>query len=134
MVFTRLMSPGQFGEYSLTVNVTLTAVAILGNFLVIGLGRFEPATDTLVEKVQLHSTVLASAILLSIAVAALTTILAVLDLLPKLSVNYYYFAALFLVSLLLMLSQKLINANLRPNAYGVSLALKNILLLVGGAP
>lgn len=133
MVFTRLMSPGQFGEYSLTVNVTLTAVAILGNFLVIGLGRFEPATDTLVEKVQLHSTVLASAILLSIAVAALTTILAVLDLLPKLSVNYYYFAALFLVSLLLMLSQKLINANLRPNAYGVSLALKNILLLVGGA-
>lgn len=133
MVFTRLMSPDQFGEYSLTVNVTATAVAILGNFLVIGLGRFEPATKTDVDKQQLHSTVIASAVLMSVAVAVLTTILAVLDLLPVLSVNYYFFSALFSLSLLLMLSQKLINANLKPKAYGLSLALKNILLLLAGA-
>jgi O-antigen/teichoic acid export membrane protein len=133
MVFTRLMSPDQFGEYSLTVNVTATAVAILGNFLVIGLGRFEPATKTDVDKRQLHSTVIASALLMSIVVAALTTVLAALDHLPALSVNYYYFSALFPLSLLLMLSQKLINANLKPKAYGLSLALKNILLLLAGA-
>lgn len=133
MVFTRLMSPGQFGEYSLTVNVTATAVAILGNFLVIGLGRFEPAKKTDAEKRQLHSTVMVSAVLLSIAVAVLTAILAMLDFLPKLSVNYYFFAVLFFLSLLLMLSQKLINANLKPKAYGLSLALKNILLLLAGA-
>lgn len=132
MVFTRLMSPDQFGEYSLTVNVTATAVVILGNFLVIGLGRFEPATNTDVDKQQLHSTVIASAVLMSIAVSALTAMLAVFGLLPELSVNYYFFAALFLLSLLLMLSQKLINANLKPKAYGVSLALKNILLLAAG--
>ena len=133
MVFTRLMSPEQFGEYSLTVSLTATAVAILGNFLVIGLGRFEPATNTDVDKQQLHSTVVASAVVLSIAVAVLTAILAVFGLLPELSVNYYFFAALFLLSLLLMLSQKLINASLKPKAYGLSLALKNILVLVAGA-
>lgn len=133
MVFTRLMSPDQFGEYSLTVNVSATAVAILGNFLIIGLGRFEPATKTDTHKRQLHSTVIASAVLMSVAVAAITTVLAALELLPPLSVNYYFFATLFSVSLLLMLSQKLINANLKPKAYGLSLALKNILLLLAGA-
>lgn len=132
MVFTRLMSPDQFGEYSLTVSVTATAVAILGNFLVIGLGRFEPAAKTDVDQRQLHSTVMGTAILMSVAVAALTAILAALDLLPALSVDYYFFATLFSLSLLLMLSQKLINANLKPKAYGVSLALKNILLLIAG--
>lgn len=133
MVFTRLMSPDQFGEYSLTVSVTATAVAILGNFLVIGLGRFEPAAKTDVDQRQLHSTVMGTAILMSVAVAAITTVLAALDLLPALSVNYYFFATLFSLSLLLMLSQKLINANLKPKAYGLSLALKNILLLLAGA-
>lgn len=133
MVFTRLMSPDQFGEYSLTVSVTATAVAILGNFLVIGLGRFEPAAKTDVDQRQLHSTVMGTAILMSVAVAALTAILAALDLLPGLSVDYYFFATLFSLSLLLMLSQKLINANLKPKAYGLSLALKNILLLLAGA-
>ena len=132
MIFTRLMSPDQFGEYSLTLNVTATAVAILGNFLVIGLGRFEPAVNTEGEKKRLHSTVIATAVLLSVAVAALTAILALFDLLPKLSVDYYFFAVLFLLSLLLMLSQKLINANLKPKTYGLSLALKNVLLLVAG--
>jgi len=133
MAFTRLMSPDQFGVYSLTVNVTATTVVILGNFLVIGLGRFEPAANTDVDKQQLHSTVIASAVLMSIVVAVLTAILAFFGLLPELSVNYYFFAALFLLSLLLMLSQKLINANLKPKAYGVSLALKNVLLLAAGA-
>ncbi len=133
MVFTRLMSPDQFGEYSLTVSVTATAVGILGNFLVIGLGRFEPAAKTDVDQRQLHSTVMGTAILMSVAVAALTAILAALDLLPALSVDYYFFATLFSLSLLLMLSQKLINANLKPKAYGLSLALKNILLLLAGA-
>jgi len=133
MIFTRLMSPSQYGEYSLTVTVTATAVAILGNFLVIGLGRFEPATHTGGEKSRLHSTVIATAFLLAMAVTVLTAILGMFDLLPNLSVNYYFFTALFLLSLLLMLSQKLINANLKPKVYGLSLALKNILLLVAGA-
>lgn len=133
MVFTRLMSPDQFGEYSLTVTVTATAVAVLGNFLVIGLGRFDPATNSDVDKQKLHSTVIASAVLISISITVLTVILAVSGLLPALSVNYYFFAALFSLSLLLMLSQKLINANLKPKAYGLSVALKNILLLLAGA-
>lgn len=133
MVFTRLMPPDQFGEYSLTVNIVTTAVAILGNFLVIGLGRFEPSAHTDAAKQRLHSTVMASAVLMSVAIGTLTTILATLDLLPTLSINYYFFASLFSLSLLLLLSQKLINANLKPKAYGLSLALKNILLLLAGA-
>lgn len=133
MIFTRLMSPDQYGEYSLTLNVTATAVAVLGNFLVIGLGRFEPATHTVREKKRLHSTVIGAALLLAMAVAGLTAILGMFDLLPNLSVNYYFFTALFLLTLFLMLSQKLINANLKPKAYGLSLAFKNILLLAAGA-
>lgn len=133
MIFTRLMTPEQYGEYSLTVNVTGTAVAILGSFLVIGLGRFEPATHTIEEKRRLHSTVIGTALLLVMAVIVLTAMLGMFDALPNLSVNYYFFTALFLLTLLLMLSQKLINANLKPKAYGVSLALKNILFLVTGA-
>lgn len=132
MVFTRLMSPDQFGEYSLTVNLATTLVAILGNFLVIGLGRFEPAANTVTEKMQLHSTVIASALLLSVAVAVLTGILDFFNFLPALSINYYFFVILFLVLFFSMLSQKLINANLKAKAYGVSLALKNILFLVVG--
>lgn len=133
MVFTRLMTPDQYGKYSLTVNITATAVAILGSFLVIGLGRFEPATHTIEGKAQLHSTVIGTALLLVFTVVGLTAILGMFDALPNLSVNYYFFSALFLLSLLLMLSQKLINANLKPKAYGLSLALKNILLLIAGA-
>lgn len=131
MVFTRLMLPKEFGEYSLTLNVTATSVVILGNFLIIGLGRFEPAKNT--DKERLHSTILASAVLLSVALAALISIMAAFDFLPNLSVNYYFFTLLFLLSLFLMLSQKLINANLKPKTYGLSLVLKNILLLVAGA-
>ena len=133
MVFTRLMTPGQFGEYSLTVTVAATLVAILANFLVIGLGRFEPALRSDEEKAALHSTVLTTALLLSFGVAVAVLLLAILNILPDLSINYFFLAVLFQVSVLLMLSQKLINANLLPNKYGISLALKNILLLVIGA-
>jgi O-antigen/teichoic acid export membrane protein len=133
MVFTRLMSPDQFGEYSITVNVTGTVVAILGNFLVIGLGRFEPATNTDTDKQKLHSTVISSAVLMNVAVASILAVLAALNLLPVLSVNYFFLFALFSPSLFLMLSQKLINAKLNPKAYGLSLALKNIFFLLAGA-
>jgi len=132
MLFTRLMSPDQLGEYSLTINAALVFVAILGNFLVIGLGRFEPATKSRFEREKLHSTVLASAFLLNVFVGGFTLLLGVLDYLPDLSINYVFFVVLFMVSLLLMMSQKLVNANLKPKAYGLSLALKNILLLVIG--
>lgn len=133
MVFTRLMSPDEFGKYALTINLTATLVAILGNFLIIGLGRFEPATQTDADKQHLHSTIIISAVLMSVGVAVLTTILSVLGLSPNLSVNYFFFSILFSCSLFLMLSQKLINANLKPKAYGLSLALNNILFVVGAA-
>lgn len=132
MVFTRLMSPAQFGEYTLTVNVASTAVAILANFLVIGLGRFEPRMTSEQERSSLHSTVMVTSLILSLAVALVTLFLSRLEVFSALSINYFYFAFLFQLSTLLLLSQKLINANLQPAKYGVSLALKNILLLALG--
>jgi O-antigen/teichoic acid export membrane protein len=132
MVFTRLMAPDQFGEYSLTVNVTTTAVAILGNFLIIGLGRFDPAVTNGEDKKRLHSTIISSAIILSFVVGTAVITLTEFDFLPKLSVNYYFVAILFLLSTMLQLSQKLINANLKPKAYGLSIAIKNIFFLVAG--
>lgn len=133
MLFTRLMSPAQFGEYSLTVNVTTTMVAILGNFLVIGLGRFEPAAVTVAEKSKLHSTVIVTSIAVSVAVAVLIGLLKIFNLLPALSVDYSFLATLFFITLFMQLSQQLINANLKPKAYGVSLAIRNILLLAAGS-
>ncbi|ART81784.1 hypothetical protein CBP31_03405 [Oceanisphaera profunda] len=132
MIFTRLMSPKQFGEYSLTVNVSATLVAILANFIVIGLGRFEPTVKSELEKSVLHSTITSTAVVLSCAVTLFMMLLALLDILPSLSINFFFLIVLFQVTLLLMLSQKLINANLQPKRYGLSLALKNILLLVLG--
>ena len=133
MLFTRLMSPSQFGEYSLTVNVTTIMVAILGNFLVIGLGRFEPASNTQEEKNKLHSTVIATSIILSITVGLLIFLLNFFNVLPVLSINYSFLVSLFFITLFMQLGQRLMNANLKPKAYGVSLALKNILLLFVGA-
>ena len=132
MIFTRLMSPEQFGGYSLTVSVSATLVAILANFIVIGLGRFEPAVKSDTERAVLHSTITSTAVVISFSVTLLIILLALLDFLPSLSVNFLFLVVLFHVSLLLMLSQKLINANLQPKRYGLSLALKNSLLLVFG--
>lgn len=129
VIFTHLMSPDQFGLYSLTVNLSTTLVAILGNFLIIGLGRYEPASNTIAEKQQLHSTVVISALLMSILVAALTTTLNSLDLLPSLSVNYFYFCILFAASFFLTLSQTLLNASLKPKLYGLSIAIKSVAFL-----
>lgn len=132
MAFTRLMSPAQFGEYSLTVTASTTLVAILANFLVIGLGRFEPAICSNEERLALHSTVLATALILSFFVGVVILLLGMFNILPNLSIDYFFLALLFTVSVLLMLSQKLINANLLPKKYGFSLALKNTLLLILG--
>ena len=132
MAFTRLMSPSEFGQYTLTLNVSTTAVAILSNFLVIGLGRFEPETRNLSDRSQLHSTVLFTAIILNISVTSVTFFLAWLDMLPDLSVNYYLIAAIFQFLLMLSLSQKLINANFLPALYGISLTLKNVLIVIFG--
>ena len=93
------MTPAQFGEYSLTVNVTTTMVAILGNFLVIGLGRFEPAAVTVAEKNKLHSTVIVTSIVISVAVAGLIGLLKVFNLLPALSIDYSFLATLFFITL-----------------------------------
>lgn len=132
MVFTRLMTPGQFGEYSLTVTVAATLVAILANFLVIGLGRFEPAAFSENEKEVLHSTVLATALVISGGVACLIYLLGIFNFLPDISIHYLYLVVIFHASLFMTLSQKLINANLLPKRYGLSMALKNIILLVLG--
>lgn len=133
MIFTRLMSPEQFGSYSLTVNVSATLVAIFANFLVIGLGRFEPAIKSDSERDVLHSTITSTAIIISLSVTLFILLLELLNLLPSLSVDFIFLVVLFNVSLLLMLSQKLINANLQPKRYGLSLALKNFLLLGFGS-
>jgi O-antigen/teichoic acid export membrane protein len=130
MTFTRLMSPAQFGEYSLTVSVATTLVAIFAQFLIIGLGRFEPVIKTDLEKDKLHSTVLLTAVMLSFSITVFIALLASFGALPKLSINFLLLAILFHVSLLLMLNQKLLNANLLPKRYGVSLVLKNVLLLI----
>ena len=130
MTFTRLMSPAQFGEYSLTVSAATILVAIFAQFLIIGLGRFEPVTKTEMEKDTLHSTVLLTAIMLSLSVTVLIAIFALFEALPKLSINFLMLKLLFHASILLMLNQKLLNANLQPKKYGVSLVLRNVLLLI----
>lgn len=132
MVFTRLMSPGQFGEYSLTVNIASTAVAVLANFLIIGLGRFEPTLNTSEERARLHSTVLVTSLVISLCLMLIVVVLSLLSFLPKLSVDYFFVVVIFFLTVYLMLSQRLLNANLEPIKYGVSVALKNIILLLLG--
>lgn len=133
MVFTRFMTPSEFGEYSLTVNIVSTAVAVFAGFLIIGLGRFEPAVEGNEERIKLHSTIMITAVLLGLIGAFFIIVLFFLDLLPPLSVNYYFIVVLFFITFYLLLGQRLINANLQPIKYGVSQALKNILLLVFGS-
>lgn len=133
MVFTRLMSPGQFGEYSLTVNIASTAVAVLANFLIIGLGRFEPAVKTSEERVNLHSTIIITAFIVNLFLILLVAILSLTSFLPNLSVDYFFVVVIFFLTTYLTLSQTLMNANLKPMKYGASLALKNILLLLLGS-
>lgn len=133
MTFTRLMSPGQFGEYSLTVNIASTAVAVLANFLIIGLGRFEPVVKTTEERAKLHSTIVITAIIVSLCLMLLMAILLLSGFSPNLSVDYFFVIIIFFLTTYLTLSQTLMNANLKPIRYGASLALNNILLLLLGS-
>lgn len=133
MVFTRLMSPSQFGEYSLTVNIASTAVAVFANFLVIGLGRFEPALKTTEEREKLHSTIIITALIISLCLILLVVMLSLSGFLPNLSVDYFFVVFIFFFTTYLALSQRLMNANLKPMKYGASIALKNILLLLLGS-
>ena len=125
MIFTRLMSPSQFGEYSLTVNIASTVVAVLVNFLIIGFGRFEPIEKTIEERKKLHSTVVITVLIISLGLILIVSVLFLLELLPKLSVDYFFVVIIFFLTTYLTLSQTLMNANLKPIRYGVSLALKN---------
>ena len=131
-LFTRLMSPVEFAEYSLTIYVSTVLVSIFTNFLIIGLGRFEPAFTSAQERKSLHSTILVVVLFINILLAVILVTLYVNNILPDLSINYFQLAIIFQVSVLLLLTQKLANAKLLPKAYGYSQFLKNYLFLALG--
>jgi O-antigen/teichoic acid export membrane protein len=127
-LFTRLLSPNEYGLYSLSLLIASAGSAIFFQWLSLSLGRFyQEGGRELKDK--LLSTILISFILVSLFVIVVSFIAA---LLLDNEVDFLLVTVLAITTAWFELNQRLSNADLKPKPYAISLTVKSFLAVVGG--
>lgn len=127
-LFTRLLSPSEYGIYSLTLLIASAGSAIFFQWLSLALGRYYQE-DGLRKKDKLLSTILISFFLSSFFVI---TIFFIVFIYLDVDVNLFLAAVLVLTGAWFELNQRLSNADLKPKPYAISLTIKSSLAVIGG--
>lgn len=125
-VFTRLLTPEQYGSYSLTILIAGLANAVCLQWVILGVGRYLPDCQNDVEQQKLLATARALTLLISV-------ILVFLFLLVNKSNGLISFSAIFYMIGFIAASQawydlnlKIQNADLNPASYVLTLGAKSI--------
>ncbi|OUR75193.1 hypothetical protein A9Q75_17980 [Colwellia psychrerythraea] len=127
-LFTRLLSPNEYGIYSLSLLIASAGSAIFFQWLSLALGRYYQEGGRK-QKDKLLSTILISFLLISFFVF---TVFFIAYLLLDNEVDFLLVAVLVLTGAWFELNQRLSNADLRPRPYAISLTIKSTLAVVGG--
>ncbi|MET1253595.1 lipopolysaccharide biosynthesis protein [Aliikangiella maris] len=128
-VFTRLLSPEDYGLYSLTLLLAAAGTTIFYQWLSLSLGRYYQEYVHSDQKVFLLSTTLLSFVLISVVIAIVSGIL---NLVLESEINFVVVGAVILSGAWFEINKRLSNADLKPSSYAISLGIKSTLAVFGG--
>ena len=128
MVFTRVLTPGEYGVYSLTILVAGLGNAVLLQWVTLGVSRYLPSAADAEEIGRL----LATARTLSISISSLLILICLgiwlSGSLESFSVIFWMAGFLCAIQAWYDLNLKILNTNLKPVSYGKVLASKSLIV------
>jgi len=131
VLYTRILTPEDYGRYSLTLAVAMGMNAVLFQWLNLALGRYMPE-----QKAEQQTQLLSSAVFgwasLAILVCVLLWLLPLPIFFPETTIVFSLLAVLAAAQGWFDLSIRLDNITLNPLRYGISSAVKSGLALLGG--
>lgn len=128
MTYTRILSPSDYGVYSLTLILGITIFSVMGNWVVISLGRYLPSSSK-EEEVKLLSTSLTILSLISILVVVVFYILGHYKEKIGISVVYPFVGLIFFGAAIKELGLKTSNSKGFHKKYATILLSSNLILL-----
>lgn len=131
-VFTRLLTPAQYGSYSLTILVAGLANAVCLRWINLGVGRYLPDCQNKIEQQQLLGTARFVTLLISIILVFLFLVVHGFRESIGFSVIFYMVGLMAASQAWYDLNLKVQNANLNPVNYGLTLGVKSSVALVLG--
>lgn len=132
VIFTRLLSPSEYGAYSLTIVFSTTLATVFTSWIVISTGRFLPACVDETEEQNLLSSVKFIFIVITVFILLLFYILYLNKAMIGFSVIYSLAAVLCVFSAWSNLNLTIINSKVSPSRYGVALCIKSLTLIIFG--
>ena len=132
-VYTRYLSPEEYGKYSLVMLIANVSMIGFFQWLILGVGRYLPECATEDARSELLSTVRVTLIAISVSVIL---VFLIASLLMADVVDFSLYLAGFVCAALALseLTLKILNADLKPRQYGWLLLFRSAVALgVGGA-
>lgn len=131
VLYTRLLSPEDYGRYSLTIAVAMGMNAILFQWLNLALGRYIPEQKP-EEQIRWLSSAVSGWACLAIFICIALWLLPLPELFPGFAIVFSCLALLAASQGWFDLSIRLDNITFNPMRYGISSAVKSGLALIGG--
>jgi O-antigen/teichoic acid export membrane protein len=129
-IFTRLLTPEQYGTYSLTIMTAGFFNTVCLQWVVLGVGRYVPDCQNETEKHHLLGTARLIIFLISVVLLPFFLLLSYFKSSIDFSILFYMLGFLVLAQSWYDLNLKIMNAQLNPVRYGLVLGLKSIVAFV----
>lgn len=130
-LYTRYLSPEEYGQYSLVMLVANVFMISLFQWLILGVGRYLPECLSENDRAELLGTVGVSVLVMSVIII-LVSLIASLILSDFFEIPFYMVGLACAVLALSELSLKVLNADLQPSLYGKLLLLRSSVSLAFG--
>lgn len=130
MVFTRVLTPGEYGVYSLTILVSGLGNAVLLQWVNIGVSRYLPTAEKNGEVMRLLATARTVSMVISFVLILVCLMIWFSGYLEYFSVIFWLVGFLCATQAVYDLNLKILNTNLKPIIYGKLLALKSIVIFL----
>ncbi|QBL09815.1 hypothetical protein E0Z06_09930 [Rheinheimera sp. D18] len=128
-VYTRMLSPAEYGRYSLTVVVAMGINAIVFQWINLALGRFLPECESSDLKQRWISTAVFSWLGLSGVMLTAVWLLPLHDWLPQFAIVFSMLGIVAVAQAWFELALRFDNIALRPMRYGMSSLIKSVIAL-----
>jgi len=126
VIFTRILTPAEYGVYSLTILVAGVGNAVLLQWLSLGVGRYLPAVTDKKDEERLLGTARSISFIIFVVVIVLSLMCAALGAFSSFSIVFWMVGFLFAIQGWYELNLKVLNASLNPFDYGKVLTVKSV--------
>ena len=131
-IYTRLLSPAEYGSYSLTIVVAMGLNAIVFQWINLALGRFLPECESPELRNHWISTAVYVWFFLALLIIALAISLPLHSWLDQFAIIFWLLGILAAAQAWFELAQRFDNIALRPLRYGMASLIKSLLALCFG--